>query len=217
MELAGGAWRRSKLNRRRLARAGAVLLAVAAAQAVLIGTLDLTGPAVRATGPAVQAVPYYLTAERTPPPAPHTRAVEQHLPKKRRPAAASPAAPPPSPSVSSPSDSAPVPAAPSTASAAPAAPDYGRWTVAPGAWPEAGHGKIVMSVCDPANLANLPASARRACAETLRTAAGPPARRDAAPDWKTRNPLSCDPKNEPAHKWIVDHCRGLGLGMKYRF
>ena len=76
---------------------------------------------------------------------------------------------------------------------------------------------------DPANLANLPADARKACTETLKSASasGPRAPRGAA-DWKDHNPLSfCEPKNEPGHKLLLDHCSGVrtgvGFKLKYKF
>ena len=200
-----------------------MFLAVAAAEGVLVGMLDLTGSA-RRTPPtaADKAVPYYLTTERTPSPKPKDFVAERRPPRKRKPAVSPPPGPP---SPAAPSVSPPAPAAPpSTAAAGPPATDHGRWTVAPGAWPEAGRSGIAMSVCDPANQASLPAAARKACTERLKSAsaAGPPARRGAAPDWKVHNPLSCEPKNEPAHKLILDHCSpvggtGVGFTLKYKF
>jgi len=209
--LASGAGRRSKQSRKTLARTGAVLLAVAAAQSLLIGALDLTGSPIRTPLTAGETVPYYLTTvARTPRSAPTAQAAGRRPPKARR-RETSPAPGPlprPGPSLLPP------------AAAGPPAPDHGRWTVGPGAWPEAGHGRIVMSVCAPANLANLSADAREACVEALKTqAAEPPARRGAARDWKDHGPLSAcsEPKNEPAHKLLLDRCRGLGLGLKYLF
>ena len=218
MGVESGAWRRSKQGRRKRIRAGGVFLAVAAAQGVLVGVLDLTGSPVRLTRTVADAsVPYYLTTERPLRPAP---TAAEARPLKKRKSQTTPAAnppPPPAPNVSPPAPTAPP------AAAGPLAPDYGRWTVAPGAWPEAGHGGNAMSVCDPANLASLPAAARKACAERLKSAsaAGPPARRGAAPDWKVHNPLSCEPKNEPAHKLILDHCSpvggtAVGFTLKYQ-
>lgn len=216
MGVKGGSGRRSTPSRKRRARTGAVFLAVAAAEGVLVGLFDLTGSTRRtATTPPHDAVPYYLTTERTPPrPEPKNLAAERRPPRTRKPAAA------PAPGLPSPT----TPAAPTSSAAAPPAPDYGRWTVAPGAWPEAGHGGIVMSVCDPTRLASLPPDARKACAQKLAraSAAGPPARRGAAPDWKDHSALSCEPKNEPAHKLLLDHCspvggRGVGFTLKYKF
>jgi hypothetical protein len=216
----GGAWRRSKRRRSKLARTGAVFLAVAAAEGVLVGVLDLTGSAIRTSRTADEIVPYYFTTERTPQPKPKDLAAEQRPPRKRKPAAS----PPPGlPSPAAPSVSPPTPAAPPQAAAAPPAPDYGRWTVAPGAWPETGRGRIVTTVCDSANLASLPADVRKACVETLKSAAaGPPARRGAAQDWKSHNPISCEPKNEPGHKLLLDHCSPVGgttvgFTLKYKF
>lgn len=224
MGFEGGVRRRPKRNRSKLARSGFVFLAVAAADGALIYTLDLTGSPIRATRTAAdQSAPYYLTTERRPRPAPKARAAEAR-PLKRRKAQTSPAAaPPPSPEPNVPPSSA---AAPPSVPAGPPAPNYGRWTVAPGAWPEAGRGGNAMSACDPAKLASLPEGARRACAERLRSAsaAGPPAPRGAAPDWKEHNLLtSCNErKNEPAHKWLLDHCSpvggtAVGITLKYKF
>lgn len=191
-----------------------MFLAVAAAQSVLIGALDLSGSAIRTTRTADEPAPYYLSTERPPRPAPKDHADERRPTRKRKPEA-------PSAGAASPASASPqVPAAPPAAAAGPPTPDYGRWTVGPGAWPEAGHGRIVMSVCAPANLASLPAEARTACAASLKTAAaGPPAPRGAAQDWKDHGPLSscAEPKNEPAHKLLLDRCRGLGIGLKVLF
>lgn len=209
-----GAGPRSTLSRKKRIRTGAVLLAVVAAQCLLIGWLNLTQSPIRTTPDAVETVPYYLTTARTPRAAPKDHAAARRPLKQRTPQAPRAAGGSPAPIVS-PS----APAAPPAAATGSPAPEYGRWTVAPGARPEAGHGRIVMSVCA-ANLAELPAEARAACAEALKTAAAdPPARRGAAPDWKIHGLLSScsEPKNEPAHKLLLDHCRGLGLGLKVLF
>lgn len=170
-----GAGRRSKQSRRKLIRAAGAFLAVAAAEGLLVSGLDLTGTPVRAPRTAADDwAPYDLTTESALRSAPKAHTAERRPPKRRKPdtAAGAPPSPPAAPSLSP-----PVTAAPPAASAGPLAPDYGRWTVAPGAWPETGRGRVVTSVCDPANLANLPADARTACVERLETAAaGAPGR-----------------------------------------
>jgi len=210
-------------SRRRAARLIAAAAAIAIGHLGLLLILDVAAPRV-APGPKVEPAQVDFAVRLEPPkpakPAPPPRRVRRPEPPPRVEAVHRTPGPPP------PAGSAAMPAAPQSS---PGPPNYGRWTVAPGAASAQAQAQALAQVpgllgCTPAALPTLTGAAREACAkrlvETARTAPILPPRgyqrnveaeayAQAVKAWKTSpamTPHPCPPQDEPAHKLYFDKC-----------
>lgn len=205
--------------RRRTARRIAAGAAIAIGHLGLLLILDVTAPKV-APGPKAGPVHVDFAVRLVPSkpakPAPPPRRIRRPEPPPRVEAVHAAPGPPP------PASAATRPAAPQSS---PSPPNYGRWTVAPGAGSAQAQAPAPgLLGCTPAALPTLTGSARDACArrlvETARSApALPPsgyqrnveaeAYAQAVKAWKTSpamTPHPCPPQDEPAHKLYFDKC-----------
>jgi hypothetical protein len=204
-------------SRRRAARLIAAGAVIGIGHLGLLLILSVTGSRV-APGPKVEPAHVDFAVRLEPPkpakPAPPPRRVRRHESPPRVEAVHPTPGPPP------PARVAVTPAAPQSL---PSPPNYGRWTVAPGA-ASAQAPAPGLPGCTPATLPTLTGAARDACAKRLvETAKNAPvlpptgyqpnveaqAYAQAVKAWKTSPAMTshpCPPQDEPAHKLYLDKC-----------